>query len=194
MWRIALAGDLYTGKTTLAQTLEQRGWHLLDHTGLLKELGSIALTAAGFPVTVADIVANKDHYRLFLQELGTAVGWDEGAGIRRLLARWEAQGAPEPVVLESVRTAAQWRILAKAGFGLVRLRIPLTIQEQRAGQRGVTPTRLQAVNQHLAESQIPTAKNEIVLSTQNNAGECWLPTELASSLENICRIREAEIR
>jgi hypothetical protein len=122
--RIALVGASLSGKSTLADYLrDEHGWTKLDYTGLLKEKAAAALTAAGLKTSVEDILSDKKRFRPFLNELGTALGFDTGFGVDVMLSRWAALGSPEPVIWDNVRFEAQAERLRQLGFVTVGLGI-----------------------------------------------------------------------
>jgi hypothetical protein len=191
--RIALTGDFYAGKTTLARTLETHGWTVLDHTGMLKELGHKALLAAGLDIPLSALTTDKDHYREFLEEMGICIGWDDGFGIRKCLLRWQEMepSSPLPVVVDTVRTLNQWRVLEEEDFTLIRLVTPIEIREQRAAAHNVSKERMQNIQSHLNQSLLPSQENEIVLNSfqveKNEQGQKQFvaipPESLANTLE-----------
>lgn len=146
--RVALVGFSHSGKTSLAKALRTEGWYYANYTDLLKELAAVALTAIDrrmipdefgiFEHTVSDIVARKTELRPFINELGTALGFDRGYGIENILAKWAAKGSPEPIVWDCVRFEAQAAKLHALGFLTVKLDVPYEMLRHRALNSGVT--------------------------------------------------------
>lgn len=146
--RIALVGSSHAGKTSLAKALRAEGWWYANYTDLLKELAAIALTAIDrhmipdefgiFEHTVSDIVARKNELRPFINELGTALGFDKGYGIENILAKWAAKGSPEPIVWDCVRFEAQADKLRELGFVTVGLQVCEVCLRARAADCGVS--------------------------------------------------------
>lgn len=161
--KVALCGDFYAGKSTLACTLGERGWTVLDHTGLLKRLASDALRFTGKTVSVDELNRDKPRYRSFLKEFGSVIGWDEGFGVERCIDEWTEQGRPVPVVLDNVRNEAQWRPLERLGFTLVRLVVPGHIIEQRARDLGVSRESLREMLRPENSFRVPHVDGEISL-------------------------------
>jgi hypothetical protein len=137
--RIALVGASLSGKSTLADYLrDEHGWTKLDYTGLLKEKAAAALTAAGLKTSIPDILSDKKRFRPFLNELGTALGFDTGFGVDVMLSRWAALGSPEPVIWDNVRFEAQAERLRQLGFVLVGLRVDSLELTKRAKDKGIS--------------------------------------------------------
>jgi hypothetical protein len=152
MSRVAIAGRMYSGKTTLANELvEHHGWYRIGYNDLLKEWLAEALTNIGVPTKVDDIIANKARYRVILQELGNLVGFNDGFGVEQAIGLWEDRGAPEPVIFDNVRFDAQFRELERFGFVLVELDTPRNERIKRAAELGVDEIALNKVDSHFSE-------------------------------------------
>jgi hypothetical protein len=178
--RLALHGPMYSGKTTLSRALvAAHGFTLVNYTDYLKELASRALSHIGMYTSVEQIKADKTHFRAFLQDLGTLLGFDEGAFVEQCLFEQAATvwtgpqeaALPERIVFDNVRTPAQFAILQRYGFHLVRLFIPTDEQVRRALEAGATIPELVRVGQHSIETPLPPQDGEIIL-------DATLPTEV----------------
>lgn len=169
--RIALVGASLSGKSTLADYLrDEHGWTKLDYTGLLKEKAAGALTAAGLRTSVADILSDKKRFRPFLNELGTALGFDTGFGVDVMLSRWAALGMPGPVIWDNVRFEAQAERLRQLGFVMVGLSTARRVCWERAEKLGISYEEFSA-QEAWDEENLP--EPEIILdgdwSTEKNA-------------------------
>lgn len=167
--RIALTGPMFSGKTTLANYLQDNhGYVWVNYTDYLKTLAVRALQSIGLSARVEDILTNKPTYRPFLQELGTVVGYDQGSYVLDCLNEACAgYPLPDDVVFDNVRFATQYAKLQPLDFRLVRL----AIDPATRGSRGVVVS-----DDHYAEQGVPTQPGELVLDAR-------LPTvELAAQL------------
>lgn len=142
--RIALQGDGGSGKSTLARYMEKHyDWYVMQYSDSLKWALCEALNYFELPddkqFVAADIHANKSKYRKVLQELGTVVGFDEGAGVEDTIDVWKMcrTSANQPVIFDNVRFPAQFKLLKRHGFVLVELFVDLEERERRAQQAGV---------------------------------------------------------
>lgn len=130
---IALVGKAYTGKTSIAQELERRGFTLLSFTDHLKALAAYALnsvhTRRDDLIGVADILANKPRYRRFIQEFGSLIGYETDPGWIEAFLEDELPGidlgkdhpdrANPHVVIDCLRSAAQIKGARKYGAKIV---------------------------------------------------------------------------
>lgn len=134
---IALAGPQLAGKTTLAHALAERGYLLINFTGLLKQIAVASLSEAGHRVSVEEMLQNKAKYRRYLQELGELIGFDtDPAFVHEAVekAGWYTRRAPRKAVFDNVRTVEQIRTLAEYGFELVYLDTPEHVRFGRAAR------------------------------------------------------------
>jgi hypothetical protein len=139
-----------SGKSTLAKHLEHH-MHFLraDHSQTLleefvwNENALNGLEVMPFlemhPLTVQQVLANKEAYRIQLQRFGYTVGFNDpvrsGTWTDRTLAGWY-QDPWRDVVYEPVRGDDQAAALRKRGFLIVQLEIPEVLREARAHLRG----------------------------------------------------------
>jgi hypothetical protein len=157
--RVAVRGVLFSGKTTTAEALEARGFHFISFTDSLKAMAAHALSAS-----VADILADKEHYRPFLQQLGHLAGFDEGLTIPALLhEQFERHGHDADYVFDNVRFLAQWDILKRYDFTLVQLALSPMEQEQRATLKGMSHQALGRAMADTAEVLFPAQPGELIL-------------------------------
>ena len=162
--RVAVRGPLYAGKTTMAHALEREGFVLINFTDSLKAMAADALCHLGVPTSVADIKADKEHYRPFLQQLGTLVGFDEGRTIPAFVAEHiQRYGEDRDYVFDNVRFLAQWEALKPFGFTLVQLHLTPMQQEERATTLGISHEALGRAMSHPAEVGFPRQPGEVVL-------------------------------
>lgn len=148
---VALTGPIYSGKTSLAEELEGRGYMRVQFNDLLKSYAARALIKCGVTTHLSDILTNKTKYRAFLQELGELIGFnDQHKYVHEALARWVIAGQP-PCVFDNVRTDEQADTVRSLGFQIVRLDIPIMEQENRALDLGVAPSALQSHLRHPIE-------------------------------------------
>lgn len=153
--KVALTGPMYSGKSTLAKYLETNAnFWLMNYTDSLKDMGVRALQAAGISITLDDILTNKKRYRPFLQELGTAVGFDDGYGVQQCIDAWHDAGEPEHVVFDNVRFASQYAQLIPHGFVLVKLHLSPEEISRRARSKGVSADEIRKLMEHQAESGV----------------------------------------
>jgi predicted kinase len=156
MARICLTGPAGAGKTTLATYLKrERNYLLLDYSAILKGLAYCALRAAGVSLKYEDLrtPGKKERYRPFLQELGTLVGFNEGAHVDDILDEFWREGSPENAVFDNARFDAQFDKLRQHGFHLVRF----------IDTANVIPNRISQVNgaDHEAERGLSPYAGEI---------------------------------
>ena len=170
--RIALHGPMYSGKTTLSrQLVAAHGFVLVNYTDYLKELAARALTHLGQYTSVEQIKADKTRFRSFLQDLGTLLGFDSGGFVEECLFEQAAvvwtgpqeAALPGNIVFDNVRTPAQFAILQRFGFRLVRLFLPTDEQVHRALEAGVAIPELVRVGQHSIETPLPPQAGELTL-------------------------------
>lgn len=178
--RIALHGPMYSGKTTLSrQLVAAHGFVLVNYTDYLKELAARALCHLGQYTSVEQIKADKTRFRSFLQDLGTLLGFDDGAFVEQCLFEQAAivwtgpqeAALPERIVFDNVRTPAQFAILQRFGFHLVRLDIPRELQRHRALELGISGEELVRVTMHGIEQPLPSTAGELVLDACLGAEE-----------------------
>lgn len=170
--RIALQGDGGSGKSTLARYMESEyGWYVMRYSDSLKQSLCDALNyfrQIGEPhIMVGDIHTNKSKYRRVLQELGTAVGFDEGVGVQAQIDEWKLyrDSAKQPVIFDNVRFPSQFELLKKHGFILVELFVDFEERKRRALLAGVNPADMA----HTAENSHPLA--DIYLNANGSVEE-----------------------
>ena len=158
--RFALTGPMYSGKTTLANYLEERYSYInINYSRTLKHIACDMLNAVDYQelfhlsdeLTVADIEANKPKYRAFLQEIGTICGFDNGGFVDKVCEQLDNYPAAN-AVFDNVRYPAQFEKLQKKGFVLVRLVDPTNVASQRGVITGAD---------HEAERGMPFYAGEI---------------------------------
>lgn len=147
MKHIALTGPAYSGKTTLARELEQRGYFLVSYTDLLKFYAVRTLASADIRTSVEEIKQNKEKYRPFLQELSVLIHFhDNPMYVHKALSQWYETGRP-PCVFDNVRDVRQAEELQWIGFELVELDLPDYLLACRA--------KTQPRRDHLVERPLP---------------------------------------
>lgn len=173
--RFALHGPMFSGKTTIAQLLEERhGYTWLNYTDFGKELCAHALSALlGRTVTQAEVVARKNEWRDFIIQALRIYGFDEGAGVDELLERT----GEEHIVFDNVRYQSQWDKLQPHGFTLVRLVISGEEQKRRAGQAGMDLMTFLRVCGDSSECPLTFQDEEVTLYVDGKT-----PQELAQQL------------
>ena len=151
---IALTGPMYSGKTTLAMALQERGYLKIGFADQLKQYACEALEAVGVYATVRQMNENKQVYRAFLQSLGTLVDFDtDPAHIENAIAPWVERGRPK-AVFDNVRFNQQANTLHGYGFKLVQIRVGLSVQYDRAAALGVTSEALEIMMRHSCEQGV----------------------------------------
>jgi hypothetical protein len=146
---------MYSGKSTLANYLHNNcDFYLMNYTDKLKSLGVEALNTAGINITLADIVKDKRHYRPFLQEFGTAIGFDEGYGVDLCIEEWTEAGEPEHIVFDNVRFQSQFSRLVPFGFVLAKLHVSPEEQTRRARSKGLEAAEIRKLMEHQAEKGV----------------------------------------
>ena len=166
MFKIALHGGLKSGKSTLAKSLEERGFQYLNYTDLIKQMLAEALAAIGVHVTVDEIRANKEKFRQLIIEFAAVVGFNDGFGIDRMLS--EIKPDVTGVVFDNVRFLKQWEILQPEGFVLVRLTTPERIRLARARGEGMPRSEFEGYSAQLTEQPLPPQADEITLNVSGN--------------------------
>ncbi|GHO44552.1 hypothetical protein [Ktedonospora formicarum] len=131
--KVALAGGLGSGKTTLAHALEARGFVLVNFTGWLKELYSRALSSIGYSVTVEEILANKENYRVHLQHFADMIEWQTDPTYVSQCIDETAIEWYRGIVFDNVRTEVQAREAQRRGFTVIELIVPDDVRARRAG-------------------------------------------------------------
>lgn len=168
MLRLALSGGLYSGKSTLARKLvNDCGFTLVNYTDILKGFAAVALQSIGVNVSTADIKADKEKYRRFIIEVGTLLGFDAGYGIDDLVQLLDAQ-ARTRVVFDCVRFGAQFELLRRAGFRLVRVETPYNARIERAAEAGVSFDAFAAKMADPSEQPLPHYPGEVSISVEGD--------------------------
>lgn len=166
MLKLALHGPLKSGKSSLAQALQERGFQYLNYTDLLKQLLCEALASIGVNLTVEEIHANKEKYRQLIIEFASVAGFDDGFGIDRMLA--EIKPDATGVVFDNVRFLPQWKLLKAEGFILVRLTTSERIRLARARSEGMQRSIFEALATLDTEKPLPPQDGEITLNVAGN--------------------------
>lgn len=162
--RVAVRGPLFSGKTTTAEALESLGFHLVSSTDSLKAMVAETLSRYGTPTSVTDIKADKERYRIFLQQFGDHIHFNEGRTYPFLMAEaFERWGEDADYVFDNVRFLAQWQALQPYGFQLVLLNLSPMDQELRAAQKGMSREALGRAMDHPGEVCFPVQPGELVL-------------------------------
>lgn len=157
--RIALSGQAYTGKSTLAKSLvTYHNFRLVDYTSYIKAALIKALHAAtNVTLTSAYVDAHKKDYRTFLQGFAEVGGFNAGGGVVGALHEACGNEPPWPnnMVFDNVRTQNQMDILEEYGFVLVTLDVPESERWKRAKELGVSEREYQEMSAHQTEKNIP---------------------------------------
>lgn len=181
MERIALIGQTYTGKTTLALALKARGYLLVNFTDVLKQELITALAVVGKRVTMAELKQDKHKYRKLLQEFGVVIGFDDDPRyVEEALVGWHVLFPDTPVVFDNVRTIEQWSVLKRYGFTLVETVADEKTRLQRALAAGADGSGLQEVDTHPVETVGRLKLHKIAHVIDTSTGT---PDEIAASLQ-----------
>lgn len=150
---IALAGGIASGKSSVARALGERGYLVVEHADVLKQLLVDALASIGVVLTLEEIKANKAQYRTLLQEFGSVIGFDSGRYISMALHEmgWDGEGA---AVIDNVRTDAQAAEARRWGFQVVRLNVSDYTRWDRLRASGVSATKIGQHESHPIERGI----------------------------------------
>lgn len=167
MLRLALHGGLYSGKSTLASALRERGFAYVNYTDMLKELVVVALNAIGVEVTIEQLRAEKAKFRNYIIETGIICGFDDGYLIPEILAKL-ATMPDQAVVWDNVRFPAQMDLLLPHGYRLVRLTTPLAIRQARAKAKGVSAAEFRAALKKPTEKPLPVYPGEVSISVDGD--------------------------
>lgn len=168
--RIALCGPAHVGKSTLCQYLwEEQGWNWIRYNDILKDWAckAINMYSSGYRnnINVADILEDKEKYRVLLQLLGDVWGFNEGNGVDEAIADWKHRMRPDRhVIFDNVRFQAQYDRLKEHGFVLVQL-----VRSDKGLDRARSAMSEAAVY-HPAESQ-PLIPDLILNATGKNVEE-----------------------
>ena len=119
--RIALAGNVESGKSTIALELQKRGYHFLNYTELIKKEVANALADVGVTSTFEEALeklhTEKDFYRPLLIAWADTTGWSSGERLKVLLESLQTGD----VVLDNIRFLKQADIVKAAGFLILKL-------------------------------------------------------------------------
>lgn len=162
MKRIALTGAIASGKSSVARALGERGYLVVEHADVLKQLLVDALASIGVVLTLEEIKANKAQYRTLLQEWGSAIGFDSGRYIGYALreAGWneaEQDFKADRAVIDNVRTDAQAEAAKAWGFQVVRLNVSDYTRWDRLRASGVSATKIGQHESHPIERGISSS-------------------------------------
>lgn len=157
-----MAGQMGTGKSTVAGILEKHGYMVVEYSTLLKVVTVIALntalkitdTPAREPYTLSEVIEFKEDMRPLIREIGTHVGFDNGGPwVDLAVKEWEEKGKPK-MVLDCVRTNMQIARLMVHGIQTVELKISKAEGQRRAQARGATVRQYQEGLKHTVESEV----------------------------------------
>lgn len=119
--KIALAGNVGSGKSTIAEHLQNKGFYLLNYTELIKEEVARAMTAVDVTQDERDaldkIHKDKEFYRPLLIAWADATGWSTGERLKKILEHLNI----ENIVLDNVRFHSQAEIVNEYGFKIIKL-------------------------------------------------------------------------
>jgi len=118
--KIALAGNIGSGKSTIAKEFEKRGYYLLNYAELIKEevAKALVLTNAEIEQDVLDkIHKEKEFYRPLLIAWADTTGWSTGERLRKILPTINK----ENIVMDNVRFLKQAEIVKNSGFKISKL-------------------------------------------------------------------------
>lgn len=187
--RIALTGDIFSGKTALAEKLrDEHGFYLANFTDLLKDFASDAFQACNRYIPAWEIKNNKVKYRVFLQELAVLIGWNECPedyiSESLSLCKWWPLNSDMPCVFDNVRSPVQAEcLIAEWDFSIVRLELDEYTQLCRAGDEGVSWEKLVKMRKHAIEQPIPDRFISLTLDATKSL-DC-LVSELVNFSEGI---------
>ena len=167
--RLALHGGLFSGKTTLADYLrDEHGWHYVSYTDMLKAFASQALDAVGLEVSVQQMKLEKEKYRQFIIELGHVIDFDNGYGLDELCYLLEQHVPNEHIIFDNVRFEAQFDILARNGFRLLRVVTPVQERRRRARAFGLTDAEFTKRMKDSSEAPLMYREGEIQVMGNGN--------------------------
>lgn len=155
--KVAMTGQIFSGKSTVCHILETYGFYFIDYTGLLKLFAAQAIElATGVPVTQEYIATHKKDYRYFLQAYGSALRFEDGFGIARVIQEWRDAGEPENVAFDNIRSAKQFDTLLALdpNYILVKITIDAETQLERAFKQGIGRDELAKMNEHHIEAGV----------------------------------------
>lgn len=119
--KIALAGNVGSGKSTIAEELSTKGFYLLSYTELIKEEVADAMAAVGVTTDAKEALDNihkdKEFYRRLLISWADATGWSTGERLKIFLPVL----TEEHIVLDNLRFLKQAEIVKQFGFVTVQL-------------------------------------------------------------------------
>ena len=119
--KIALAGQMGSGKSSVAKELEKRGFYLLNYKELIKEEVAKAMAAVGVRVTSEEalekIHTDKEFYRPLLIAWADTTGWSDASRLETFLKELDK----ENIVLDNVRLLVQAEMVRVNGFIVIKL-------------------------------------------------------------------------
>ena len=119
--KIALAGNVGSGKSTIAERLSNNGFYLLNYTELIKEEVADAMAAVGVTKDAQQaldlIHREKEFYRSLLISWADATGWSTGERLKKILPNLQE----ENIVLDNIRFLRQAEIVKEYGFKVIKL-------------------------------------------------------------------------
>lgn len=121
MLKIALSGNIGSGKSTIAKEFEKKEYYLLSYTQRIKEEVASAMQATGVVESKEEALRkfqeHKELYRPLLISWADCCGWSDGSRLKGFLQNLDK----ENVVLDNLRYIAQANIVKQAGFITIRL-------------------------------------------------------------------------
>lgn len=119
--KIALCGNIGSGKSTVASELSQKDYYLLSYTELIKNEVARAMTAtqvtASEKEALEKIHTQKEFYRPLLVAWADTCGWSDGKQLTKILPTLSA----ENIVMDNIRFLAQAHIVKQNGFLIFKL-------------------------------------------------------------------------
>ena len=119
--RIALAGNVESGKSTVALELQKHEYHFLNYTELIKKELANAMADVGVTNSFEDALGKlhneKEFYRPLLIAWADTTGWSTGERLKILLDSLQTGD----VVLDNIRFLKQAEIVKSAGFLILKL-------------------------------------------------------------------------
>lgn len=159
--RVALAGPLYSGKTTLLHHLGEHGYQTLGLSATLaKAYVKWVNEVEGKPLTLEQLYDDKATHRLALQQFGARMGFDSERvpfWIDQTMIDERARLGPNDVIAwDSVRFPAQAVYLKqKYGFTIVHIQVPEDEIIRRGRLKGVNEDRMRKALTMPSEQKLP---------------------------------------
>lgn len=119
--RVALSGNIGSGKTSISSEFEKRGYYLLNYAELIKQ--EVAKGMACLKVTSSQqealekIKSQKEFYRPLLVAWADCCGFSDGEKLKKILLTLK----DENIVMDNIRFLKQAEIVKKYGFVILKL-------------------------------------------------------------------------